>query len=138
VNLGVNGTNFVVGQFPLISYSGSIGGDGFTALSLSSLPSGVGGYLSNNLANPSVDLVITNAPPVINPLPGTILASVSGSTLTLSWPTNLGWLLQQQTNPPLVGLSTNWVTVPGSSMVTSTNLPISRANGSAFFRMVHP
>ena len=48
VNLGVNGNQLTIGQFPLISYTGSIGGSGYPALNLTSLPAGVGGYLSNN------------------------------------------------------------------------------------------
>src|SRR5262249_50648086 len=43
INLGVNGTNWTVGTFPLIKYTGAIGGDGYAALNLVSLPSGVGG-----------------------------------------------------------------------------------------------
>ena len=77
----------------------------------------------------------------INPLPGTIQFNLSGSTLALSWPTNLGWILQSQTNALNVGLVTNssaWFNVPGSELVTSTNMPIHPANGSVFYRMVHP
>ena len=77
----------------------------------------------------------------INPLPGTLQFSVSGSTLALSWPTNLGWILQTQTNALSVGLvnrSNAWFNVPGSELVTSTNITINPANGSQFYRMVHP
>lgn len=81
-------------------------------------------------------------PPVtINPLPGTIQFSVSGSTLALSWPTNAGWILQAQTNTLSVGLVANsnaWFNVPGSELVTSTNFPIVPTNGAVFYRMVHP
>jgi fibronectin-binding autotransporter adhesin len=139
VNLGVNGTNFVVGQFPLIGYSGSIGGDGYSALNLASLPSGVSGYLSNNVTALSVDLVITNAPAFVNTTPTNILTAISGNTLTLSWPSDhKGWHLQAQTNSTAVGLGTNWVTVAGSDLVTSTNFTINPANGAVFFRMVYP
>ncbi len=81
-------------------------------------------------------------PPVtINPLPGTIAVSVSGGTLSLSWPTNAGWILQSQTNALNTGLMPNgaaWFTVPGSDLVTSTNLTINPANGAVFYRMMHP
>jgi hypothetical protein len=52
---------FGPGQFPLIQYTGAIGGAGFN-FKLGALPADViaGGYLSNNVANSSVDLVITN------------------------------------------------------------------------------
>ena len=81
-------------------------------------------------------------PPVtINPLPGTIQVSVSGSTLSLGWPTNLGWILQNQTNTLNVGLVANsnaWFNVPGSDIVTNTSITINPANGAVFYRMVHP
>lgn len=60
VTLTVSGPALTVGQFPLISY-GTLGGAGFSGLTLAN-PSGVGAYLSNNLANSSIDLVVTNLP----------------------------------------------------------------------------
>jgi autotransporter-associated beta strand protein len=77
----------------------------------------------------------------INPLAGPIQFSVSGSTLTLSWPTNLGWILQEQINALNVGLLTNssaWFDVPDSASVTSTNITINPANPTMFFRLRHP
>jgi autotransporter-associated beta strand protein len=77
--------------------------------------------------------------PLVSPVPTNITTTVSGNTLTLSWPADhLGWHLQLQTNSLAAGLGTNWVTLPGSDAVTSTNLTIDAANGSVFFRMVHP
>ena len=65
--------------------------------------------------------------------------SVSGSTLTLSWPADhLGYSLQAQTNALNVGLKTNWVAVPGTASVTTTNLPINKANPTVFYRLVYP
>ncbi len=77
----------------------------------------------------------------INPLPGPIQFSVSGSTLALSWPTNLGWILQNQTNALNVGLTVNsngWFDVAGSASVTSTNITIVPANPTVFYRLRHP
>jgi autotransporter-associated beta strand protein len=48
-------------QVSLIKYQGSIGGAGYN-FSLGTLPALFGGYLSNNTANASVDLVLTNGP----------------------------------------------------------------------------
>ncbi|MGH8024471.1 MAG: beta strand repeat-containing protein, partial [Limisphaerales bacterium] len=59
VNVNVMGGNFTTGQFPLIKY-GSLAGAGFAALNLNALPPEVQGYLSNNTANSSIDLVITS------------------------------------------------------------------------------
>lgn len=64
-------------------------------------------------------------------------AKLAGQQVSLSWPTsNLGWLLQAQTNAPGKGLSTNWVTVPGSDGTNS--FAINPGAGSVFFRLVCP
>jgi hypothetical protein len=137
VNLGLSGTGFTVGQFPLISYTGSIGGGGFPSLNLVSLPSGVTGYLTNNLTNLSVDMVITVAPPAINPNPTNIVFSVSGNQLTLGWPSDhKGWLLQSNS----IGLTSidSWFTVPGSSSTNQFSFTIDPSTTNVFFRMLKP
>jgi len=50
---------YQVGQFPLVKYSGSIGGNGFDGLSLGPLPNFVTATLVNNTANHSIDLLVT-------------------------------------------------------------------------------
>jgi autotransporter-associated beta strand protein len=57
--LSVLGSGLYIGQFALIKYQTLFGGgaDDFSTLNL---PANVQGYLSNNLANSSIDLVITN------------------------------------------------------------------------------
>ncbi len=68
-----------------------------------------------------------------------ITISVSGNTMTLSWPSDhLGWHLQVQTNSLATGLGTNWVTIPGTDQVTSTNITINPASGTSFYRMISP
>ena len=63
---------------------------------------------------------------------------MSGSTLTVTWPaTHLGWSLQAQTNSLAVGIANNWVTIPGTASVTSTNLTINPANGTVFYRLFY-
>ena len=62
--INLSGTGFVQAQFPLIKYSGSIGGNGFSAFKLGNLPPGVIAQLVNNTANGSIDLsigVVVNA-----------------------------------------------------------------------------
>lgn len=136
VNVGVNGTGLSVGQFPLMSYSGTIGGAGFPAFSLASLPAGVSATLSNNTANASVDLVIAAAPFVVNPYPSNILVSASGGVLGLSWPGQLGWILQS--NSVGVASPATWFEVPGSATVTTVNIPLDPAKPNVFFRLVRP
>jgi autotransporter-associated beta strand protein len=60
INVNVLCGSLSVGQFQLIKYTNSIAGAGFAALNLNFLPPHILGYLSNNIANSSVDLVITN------------------------------------------------------------------------------
>lgn len=71
--------------------------------------------------------------------PTNITFSVSGSTLSLSWPSDhLGWILQAQTNTLSTGLGTNWFDVPNSASVTSTNITIDVLNPSVFYRLRKP
>jgi hypothetical protein len=64
---------------------------------------------------------------------------VSGNALALSWPSDhLGWRLQVQTNSWGSGPGTNWVTLPGSELMTNTNITINPANGSVFYRLIYP
>ena len=62
-----------------------------------------------------------------------ITFSISGTNVTLSWPSDhLGWYLQMQTN----GLrSTNWVDVAGSSSVTNLVIPVNPSIPTVFYRM---
>ena len=48
----------VLGQYPLIKYTGTIGGAGYSAFALGTAPTNVFVTLSNNTANSSVDLVV--------------------------------------------------------------------------------
>ncbi len=73
----------------------------------------------------------------VNPNPTNLTATVSGNTLTLSWPADhTGWTLQVQTNSLSTGLNTNWFNVPGSTLVNTNVVPINPANGTVFYRMV--
>jgi hypothetical protein len=75
----------------------------------------------------------------VNTNPAPITISVSGNTLTLSWPADhLGWHLQVQNSSATAGLGTNWVTIPGSDSVTSTNITINPTIASVFYRMIYP
>jgi autotransporter-associated beta strand protein len=66
--------------------------------------------------------------------PATLTNSVSGTTLTLSWPAGQGWRLQMQTN----GLtSPNWQYITDGS-ISSTNIPLNPNNPTVFYRLVYP
>ena len=49
------------GSYPLIAYTGTIGGLGFAGLQLAQLPGRIAGSLVNNTANSTIDLVITGS-----------------------------------------------------------------------------
>jgi hypothetical protein len=72
--------------------------------------------------------------------PTNIVFSVSGNTLSLSWPADhLGWILQSQTNALSTGLKTaGWTDIPGSSSVTHTVITINPANPTVFYRLRSP
>ena len=93
---------------------------------------------SVNVAGQSQNSGQASAFPIAS-TPPAIGYGTSGNQLQLAWPADhTGWLLEAQTNAPRVGLSTNWVIVPGSSAVNSWSIPIDAAEGSVFFRLVHP
>jgi hypothetical protein len=64
---------------------------------------------------------------------------VNGTTLYIAWPgDHTGWSLQAQTNSLDTGLTSNWTTVPGSSVTNEFFMPLVKTNGAAFFRMTYP
>jgi hypothetical protein len=58
--------------------------------------------------------------------------------MTLTWPVNhTGWTLQVQTNGLNAGISTNWVTVPGSTLLNNYTNIIDPKQGCVFYRLVY-
>jgi hypothetical protein len=116
----------------------------FTYDGLANAPTNVGTYVVigsvvdiNYLGSATNNLVI-NASTVSN-TPTNIVSSVSGNQLTLSWPTDhIGWFLQSQTNSLSVGISTNWVDVPGSETNNQSVITMDPVNPTVFFRMRSP
>jgi fibronectin-binding autotransporter adhesin len=69
--------------------------------------------------------------------PTNLLFSVSGNTLSLSWPgDHLGWTLQ--TNAVSVAAPASWFPYPGSASVTNVTININPAAANVFFRLVYP
>lgn len=61
----------------------------------------------------------------------------SDGQLILSWPAEeTGWELQVQTNTLVLGLSTNWVPVPGSTLTNRMVIPLDRQAPSVFYRLL--
>ena len=109
----------------------------------------VGSFVTNGVSLPNGTYNSGNVAPfiagtgslVVGPLgpsgPGFLTNSVSGNNLSLSWPAGQGWRLQSQTNSLSKGLGTNWVYLTDGS-VNSTNLTISPALPTAFYRLTYP
>ena len=71
--------------------------------------------------------------------PTNISYSVSGNTLTLTWPSDhLGWILQSQTNTLDIGIAHNWYDVAGSGSSTQAVIHISPLDPAVFFRLRSP
>ena len=99
-------------------------------------PTGTTNYVwQNNLATDGTITLVSGGISPINSNPPPILTSLSGNILSLSWPTNSGWTLQMQTNNLSTGLGTNWVDLPGSTSITSTNITIDPTAPTVFFRL---
>lgn len=75
----------------------------------------------------------------VQPAP-TITATQVGNQLNLSWPSTWvgGVHLQGQTNTLAVGISSNWVTIPGTDLSNTYSVAINPTNRTVFFRLVNP
>jgi hypothetical protein len=75
---------------------------------------------------------VSLAPPLFN-------FALSGGQVQLVWPQDhTGWSLQAQTNSSSDGITTNWVTIPASTLTNQMAFPIGLTNGSVFFRLAYP
>jgi len=91
--------------------------------------------LQNDLA---VDGSVTVT--AVSPLPPITATVTGGTTLNLSWPADWtgGVLLQGQTNSLTVGISNNWVTIPGTDAANTYSTQIRLTNRAVFYRLINP
>jgi autotransporter-associated beta strand protein len=102
-------------------------------------PTGTTNYVwQNDLAVDGTITLVSGGVSPINQNPPTIQTSFSGNMLSLSWPTNSGWILQMQTNNLATGISNNWVDVSGSENMTSTNITVDASAPTVFYRLRLP
>ena len=89
--------------------------------------------VTNNLAvDGSVSVASVAAPGTAK-----ITASLSSGQLNLSWPAIWkGLNLQVQTNSLAVGVSTNWVTIPGTDASNNYSTTPNNSNRCVFYRLV--
>ena len=92
-----------------------------------------------NLAWDTSSLTTDGTLRVMSTVAANISAQMSRTQFDLSWPADhIGWRLQAQTNLPGVGLTTNWVTVPGSLTTNHVWGTVNSNVGSVFFRLASP
>ena len=129
-NLTINITSpiYGVGTYPLVNNWDNSG-----SITLGALPSGNMATLDTSTA--TIKLVVTTALP--NPTPVPINSSLSGSTLTLSWPLDhKGWTLQS--NSVSLAQPAQWFPVPGSTTVTNVAITINPSKTNVFYRLSLP
>ncbi len=76
-------------------------------------------------------------PPAIADYPTNISYSITGNTLTLTWPeTHAGWFVSS--NSVNVADTNFWFDVPHSEMGTSLNVTIDPSKTNLFYRLRYP
>jgi autotransporter-associated beta strand protein len=95
---------------------------------------GAGATWQNDLATDGSITALTVTPQVNTNAP-VVQVSVSGTSLSLAWPTNRGWTLQ--TNSAGLTAANQWFSYPGSETITNVSFIINPAKTNVFFRMVY-
>ncbi len=132
------------GQFPLIKYSGTLGGtggNGYANLSFGPLPStltgSIGMSLVNNTVNNSIDLLVSGATVNTNAATVNFQAVKSGGALQFSWAgDHVGW--QLYSNSVSVNASGSWFPVSGTANGNTATIPINPAKANVFFQLRYP
>ena len=98
IALDVYNNNLTPGVYPLVRYTNTFGGAGFSAFNLGFLPSRVTGYLSNDTTAAVIDLVVTNVNQPITWAVGNADWDINNS---LNWKDTFGTSVkyQQATTP---------------------------------------
>jgi polygalacturonase len=92
-----------------------------------------------NSGGESPDSAEVSAEPMPSLAPVSLVVQNNGNDLQVSWPADhIGWYLEIQTNPPGVGLTTNWTIFSGSNTTNLMLIPIDPAGGSVFLQLMYP
>jgi hypothetical protein len=128
----------VITTWSQVSGSGTVAFGNVNALSTTASFSAPGIYTLQLAANDGQAQTVGNVVISAVTLPTPVVQLLPGS-IRVSWPTNCcNWRLQFQTNSFGVGMTTNWIDVPGSANTNVMSFPMNTNIGSAFFRMVFP
>jgi autotransporter-associated beta strand protein len=131
----VNGSVLPIGNYVVVRQaSGTINSSGtYPAVVGTAIGTGYKGSISVNGAQVllTISLGINTTPPTV-----VYTYNISSSILTLSWPSNLGWILQS--NSISLADTNGWFNVAGSSNVTTEAITINKSGPAVFFRMAYP
>ncbi len=128
----LSGTLNAGDSFPLFNASAYNGA--FSSITLPAL--GVGLVWTTNSLNTTGTIAINST---VSTTPTNLNYSVTGNSLTLSWPaSHRGWTLQAQTNSLNTGLTAAWHPVPGSTATNQMTFPVNTANPTVYFRLTYP
>jgi autotransporter-associated beta strand protein len=111
---------------------------GFSSITIpTNNPSNTSTYnWQNNIGVDGSITLISGGSSSVNTNPTNMTFSVSGGTLTVTWPgDHQGWQLQSN---PVSLTTTSWFPVAGSTSVTQENMTIDHSKTNVFFRMVYP
>jgi fibronectin-binding autotransporter adhesin len=126
----VNGTVFQL-------FSGAASGFATVTLPVSNLTATAAYAWTDNIATDGTLTLVSGG--AVNTTPINLTSSYSSGTLTIDWPaSHLGWRLMTQTNVLGIGLSTNWVTVDGTTNVNQFQTLVDPEQPTVFFQLVYP
>jgi len=126
-----SGTSLAVGTYTLFNYTGISGSFNATPV-FDVAPAATASIVDTGSGQ--INLVVATPGPSG---PASITNSISGSTLSLTWPAGQGWRLVSQTNDLTTGLTTNWFTVPGVSDGSAT-ITVDPTQPTVFYELVYP
>jgi autotransporter-associated beta strand protein len=140
VTVSNTGSAFGNGSYKLVTAGSGGAVVGGVPASVSVVGGGIGNGGSAVLSLVSNELYLdVSGVASVNTNPPVLVNTISGNTMTLSWPEDhLGWRLEVQTNTLSTGLGTNWLTWPDSTNVTTVPITVDRSNPTMFFRLVYP
>jgi uncharacterized repeat protein (TIGR02543 family) len=124
----LGGASLAASDIVLLSYAS--GGAGIFAAGILPTVTGYTSVLTNDTSAKQLKLAFQSQS---SATPTNISYRAHSGQLVLNWPAGQGWLLQAQTNHLGIGLSTNWVDVPGA--VPPCTNAIGLTNGTVFYRL---
>jgi hypothetical protein len=138
-SLPFGGTLTVVNSGPALQgndtfhlFSGSISGS-FAATNLPTLSSPDLSWDASLLQSQGIIKVVSSLPSN----PTNISFTVSGGTLSLTWPGSyLGWIAQS--NSISLSSTNSWFDIAGSQSQTNLSIPINSSLTNVFYRLRHP